>query len=121
MSNSPVRRSKFNTVDVNVVHSNVDQEVIEITSDKLRLILNEHLQTIYSRDRWQAPLGILITIIVVLSTSDFKPTLGMSKDTLTAIFIMSAVLCVLWLAKSIFSMAKAKTVDDTLDAAKNKT
>jgi len=119
MTNSPVRRSKLNTVDVNKVHSNVGQEVIEITSDKLRLILNEHLQAMASRTSWQAPFGILVTIIVVLCTSEFKLVYGVTKDTWSAIFIISGLLSFGWLIKTLFCMAKAKTVDDILNEAKN--
>lgn len=121
MNSSPVRRSKFNTVDVNEVHSNVGQEVIEITSDKLCLILNEHIQVMESRTHWQAPLGILITIILVICTAEFKAAFGLTKDTWSAIFIISAILSLIWLIRSLYTMAKAKTVEDILNAAKNKT
>ena len=121
MANSPVRRSKFTTVDVDVVHSNVGQEIIEITADKLRLILNDNIQLMAARNEWHTPLSILVTITLVLITTNFKSVLGLSADTWAAIFIISAGLNALWLLKSLFSLRKSISVEDILNAAKNKT
>lgn len=121
MSSSPVRRSKFNTVDVSQVHSNVGQEVIEITSDKLQLILNQYIESMSSRKEWQNPLTLFVTIVLVLCTTDFKLTWNISPDTWSSIFIISAVLSLIWFVKSVINMKKAITVEDILNAAKNKT
>ncbi len=121
MANSPVRRSKFTTVNVNEVHSNVEQEVIEITSDKLCLILTDHIELMTSRKDWQAPLAMLATIVLVLTTADFKQAWGMSPDTWMAIFVISAVLSTGWLIKSLINLKKSVSVQDILNVAKNKT
>lgn len=121
MSNSPVRRTKHNTVGVNEVHSNVEQEVIEITSDKLRLILNDHIKLMTTRKEWQTPLTLLVTIIIVLFTVEFKQSWGLSPDTWTAIFVISTVFSIIWLIKSFIKMQKSLSVEDILNAVKNKT
>lgn len=121
MSNSPVRRNKPNTVIVNEVHRNVEQEVIEITSDKLRLILNDHIKTLTSRKEWQVPLTMLATIMIVLSTVEFKQSWGLSPDTWTAIFVISMGLSIIWLIRAFIKMRKTLSVEDILNAAKNKT
>jgi len=121
MNNSPVRRGKYNTVDVDEVHSNVGQEVIEITSDKLRLILNDYINVMTARKEWQTPLALFITFFIVICTADFKLTWGLSKDSWSAIFIMLTGMSFVWFLVSLFKMKKSKSVDDILDAAKNKT
>jgi len=115
-----VRRSKFNTVDVNAVHSNVEQEVIEITSDKLKIILSCHVDSLASRKEWHTPLSMLLTIIVVLCTTTFKPFAGFSADTWSAVFIISAGLNTLWLINTLRKLKQNITIDDVLNAAKNK-
>lgn len=90
------------TVDIKTVHSNVDQQLIQITEDKLRLILNDHVKCMERKSEWVAPLGILLTIIVTFSTTDFKD-IYFSADTWKAIFIMSGMLTCVWLIKSLYT------------------
>ena len=117
--NNP-RRSKFNTVDVSAVHSNLGQEIIEITSDKLKIILNEYIYSISARKEWQTPLSILITITIVLCTTNFKSFAGFTADTWASVFIMSATLSFIWLINTLMKLKKSITIEDVLDAAKNK-
>lgn len=120
MSSSPVRRSKFTSVSVNEVHSNVSQEVIEITSDKLRLILNEYIDSMSSRKEWHTPFSIFLTLLLVLCTTDFKQKWLLTADTWNAIFIISTILSCLWLISSLIKMKKSISIEDILNAAKNK-
>lgn len=121
-SNSPKpRRSKFSSVSVQEVHSNVDQEVIEITADKLKIILIEHLDSLLKGTSWQTPLSILITVVVVFCTADFREFLTLSADTWKAIFIMTGALSLGWLIYSLSQLKKKQTVDEFLDKVKNKT
>lgn len=120
MPNPPVKRSQRSTVDISEVHSNVNQEIIEITSDKLKLILMNHVQSVSSRKEWQNPLSICLTIILVLCTTDFKATWNVSADSWHAIFIVASFLSFLWLIKALVSMKTASTIDNILDATKNK-
>ena len=114
------RRTKFNSVNVKEVHSNVGQEIIEITSDKLQLILNSSMASMISRKEWQTPLSILITIILVLCTTDFKEFIGLKAGVWTAVFVISAVISAVWLILSLLNMNKAITVEDILNRVKNK-
>ena len=113
-------RSRVNRVEVHEVHSNLTAEVIEITSEKLELILRDQLSCLTSENSWHAPLGILVTIILVLLTTDFKSSFGLSADTWSAIFIMSTFLSLLWLIKSFVKKIKSLTVEQFLDKVKNK-
>lgn len=118
-SNSP-RRSKFNTIEVVEVHSNVGQEVIEITSDRLTIILSNHVESLISRKDWHTPLSLLVAFAIVLCTTVFKEFGGISADTWSAVFIMSAGLCILWLIRSLFKLKEVVTIEGVVEAAKNK-
>lgn len=119
--NSPAKsRSRVNRVEVHEVHSNLTAEVIEITSEKLELILREHVACLAKENAWHAPLGILITIILVLLTTDFKAAYGMTADTWNAIFVIATGLSIFWLISSLFKMSKSLSVEQLLDKVKNK-
>lgn len=119
MTDHSPRRSKFNSVNVEEVHTNVSQEIIEITSDKLKLILNEHIESLEKSKEWQTPLSLILTIALVLSTTNFKSSFGVPPETWLAIFILSCGLSILWLIKTIVRRTKAMTVEDILKIAKN--
>jgi len=83
------------------VHSTLEQEVLVTTSDKLRLCLIRHQKTLSGRFGWVAPLGMLLTLVITLLTTDFSNSLGLSQHTWKAIFILSSILVGLWLVCSV--------------------
>ena len=102
-----------------VVHSNLEQEVIQITEDKLRLVLNEHLAHCEQRKAWIAPLGIVITIITVFAASSFKDAFFKS-ETWEAAFLISGLLCTGWLVWAIVHAWKSPSVGDVIEKVKNR-
>jgi len=116
----PQRRSKFTSVNVHEVHTNVSQEIIEITADKLTIILNEHIDSLAKNKEWQTPLSLIITIMLVLSTTSFRVAFGLAAETWSAIFILSCGICVMWLIKTLLDHRSAISVADILRIIKNK-
>ncbi|MCS0098218.1 hypothetical protein, partial [Vibrio cholerae] len=118
--NAPSKtRARVNRVEVHEVHSNLTAEVIEITSEKLELILREHLSCLAKENAWHAPLGILITIILVLLTTDFRSAFGLNADTWKAVFLISTAMSAFWLVSSLFKMHKSLSIEQLLDKVKN--
>jgi len=97
------------TIDVTEVHTNIEQRLIQITEDKLKLILNEHVQNIEKKGQWVAPLGILITLIIVFATTEFKAAY-LTADTWKAIFIITTLLTVVWLIRSLYLLYQSESV-----------
>lgn len=84
-SNNAIISSGTNSVQPNIVqYHNIDQEYITITKDKLINKLNNHLSNAESKKTWWAPFGILVTLILVPITTQFKPTMGISAPILQA-------------------------------------
>lgn len=117
MSKSPGQYTR-KTVEVKAVHSNLHQEVIQITEDKLRLVLSDHLAVIEQKKSWIAPLGIFLTLILVFVTAEFKK-FYFSPSTWEAFFLMATLLTLLWLCKSAYIALNAKTIDDVVSCIKN--
>ncbi len=120
MSNLPPKIPRTKRIDVFEVHSNVSAELVEITTEKLELILRQHVDCLSGKNLWQAPLGICLTIILVLLTSNFNAKFGLSPDTWTAIFVISLVLSLLWLVVALLKLRKVITVDELMSKVKNK-
>ncbi|WP_027159479.1 hypothetical protein [Methylobacter luteus] len=105
------------TVEVTYVHSNLSQEVIKITTDKLKLILKDHLHLMERKKEWIAPLGIVITLVVVLTTTTFQEAY-FSADTWKAIFVIILVLSSLWLLKSFWYFFKSPSIEEIVEKIK---
>ena len=105
-------------VEVTKVHSNLSQEIVKITVDRLQLIINDHLQDVEQRNRWGTPLGMLLTMLIVFPTTDFKILLGIKGEAWQAIFILSAVSTFFWLIKTVSDAYKAPTVKDIIERIK---
>jgi hypothetical protein len=88
------------------VHSNVAQEFIVTTRDKLELCLNHHKEKVEARQQWPVPFGIFITVLLTLLTADFKEkALGIPKDIWFTIFLMVGALSAVWLVYSLLKAA----------------
>lgn len=105
---------------VKFVHSNLDQEIIQITEDKLRLVLNEHVSHVEQRKSWIAPLGILIAIITAFATSNFKDAFLIKSATWEAIFIITGIISLSYLIICIVTAVKCPSVQDIVDKIKNR-
>lgn len=100
--------------DTSKVYSNLGQEIIITTEDKIRLCLIEHLSRMEKRNAWIAPLGILITIIIVFPTTTFREFLFFSADTWKAIFVISGIIAVVWLARALLQARISSSLTDVV-------
>lgn len=106
------------TVEVKNIYTNVSQEIVKITVDKLRLVLTEHLKCLEERKSWMTPLGIFITLLLVLTTTDFKDSLSIKSATWEAFFLMAVALTLIWLIRTIIRAIRTKTIDDVIELLK---
>ncbi|WP_139217578.1 hypothetical protein [Pseudomonas sp. NFPP24] len=120
MNNPTGKQPRQKRIDVFEVHSNVSAEVVEITTEKLELILRQYVDCLSGKNSWQAPLGICLTIILVLLTSNFNARFGLSPDTWVAIFVISFIISLVWLVVCIVRLRKVISVDDLMAKVKNK-
>lgn len=107
-------------VGVDEIHSNVSPEILEITLDKLKIVLLENQDSLRKNTEWQTPLALLVTIITVFVTANFKSVLFLSSDTWAAIFVISGFISFIWLVKSLLNRTSQLTVDELIDCMKKK-
>lgn len=106
-------------IPISVIRSNTELTLIQIIEDKLRLILLQHLADVESGKRWQFPLGVLLALIPMFLTSDFKDFAWIDKTTWRAFFLFATVAAIAWLVLAIRATRKAGTPDQLVERIKN--
>jgi len=92
------------TVDVKQVHSNLEQQLIQITEDKLENILLKYIKSLNIKGSWVSPASIFITVVIAKTTATFTETLGLSAAVWEAMFILIGIGSLIWLVKNIISI-----------------
>ena len=70
---------------------------ILVTEDRLMLVLGRHAGRLGGN--WVAPLGILLTLGIALTTTDFKGThLGVAGGTWETVFVIAGCVAFAWTA-----------------------
>lgn len=107
------------TIEIDNIHDNSSTDVIMITSEKMQLILVESKSSFKDKNSWTAPLGIFLTIALVLFTADFKSKFGFSSDFWNAFFWISAILS---LSVTIYCYVKRSKIEieDVMDRIKKR-
>ncbi|RRV24616.1 hypothetical protein EGJ22_00845 [Pseudomonas sp. p99-361] len=104
------------------VSQNTDTHLINVTEDKLRLIIISHHQRILKSRDWVAPLGVFISLVAALLTADFKEFLKVDGVYWRYAFMCCAAVS-FWLTLSSlwarFS-SKVMTVKDVVDTVANR-
>ncbi len=104
------------------VYTNLDHDIVVTTSDKIKLVLIDTKDVFISRRIWVTPMSILLTLIVALITTEFKQNIfGISADNWEGIFILSSLICSIWLINSIYIANKNKNkggIDEVVERLK---
>jgi deoxyribodipyrimidine photolyase-like uncharacterized protein len=86
---------------------NVDQTVILVTEDKLRLCLERFERRRAERNAWHAPLGMFLTIITTLVTMSPRDVV-FNASVWTATYLMGAILTAIWLIRAASKAYRAR-------------
>lgn len=101
--------------------SNIDQTIVHITEDKIRLILLNLIDSLREKDSWSTPFGFFITaLITLLTTTSFKPFFYLSADTWQAIFVIMMFISGYFILRACWLCHKNKiTIDEAIQIFKN--
>ena len=106
-------------VVVAAYHRNTDQNVITLTEDKIKLCLIAYQERLHSRESWQTPAAIFLSVALSMSTSTFHQTLNVSPDVLHAFFLIVVLLSFCWLVKEWRGRSKCMNLEDVIAELKN--
>ena len=90
---------KFN--QTSKIHWNLESVFIITTEDKLRLCLHKNIDRLDVKRKWATPLALLVSLLLALTTADFKDRFIPSEAWL-AIFLIAAVVSFFWTIKAIW-------------------
>ena len=82
----------------------------------------KHLNKLNLVKGWLTPISLFITILLVLLTADFKLFLGIEKEVWNSIFILSALVTLIWSMISIYQAilcSKKATITYLINEIKN--
>lgn len=94
------------TITVEQIHTNIQTSIIIITEDKLENAVNKHLEGCKSKDKWATPAGILVSLIIMFNTSEFKQSFGVSKESWQGFFMFLSLAVFVWLFLNLFDLVK---------------
>ena len=92
----------------NTIHWNLEQVVIVTTEDKLRLCLQNAIDRLGAKREWWTPSALLVTLILALTTTEFKDQFDIPAATWLAIFLIAAAVTFLWTIKAIWKATRVK-------------
>ena len=109
------------SVPISRIHDNVDQVVIKITEDKLKIILNKYKDTQIDSKSWGAPLGVFIALVTTLTTSTSNDFL-LPKEYWSSVYVTGALLASFFLLRSCKKAWQARrnqmSIEDILEQIK---
>lgn len=88
-------------VRVGGVHPNLEQEVILVTEDKVRLCLNRNFERAAKSKQWIAILGMIASLVLTLTTENFQTFLWLSGGEWRGVVILGLLLSLLWFVISV--------------------
>lgn len=97
--------------------SNLTEQVIITTEDKVKLCLQKHLKRAEKKHDWFAPAGILFAIITAFVTASFKD-FYFSAKTWEALFIICGILSSIWLLSTLKSAFDKIEIENIIEELK---
>lgn len=100
---------------VSAKYSNVKSNLIEITEDKLNIIVDKYSNQLRKTRDWVGYSGIFVTILLSLLTCDFnKKFLGISSENWYTLFVMGFIVSALLLLISIFNAVRFRKISEKM-------
>ena len=93
--------------------TNLPQDVITTTEDKVRLVLSDYLKKMEKKRGWLTPMSLLISFTLTLMMSGFK-NWGLSADTWKAIFIIGDIVFFIWLIYAVIQSFQSVKMDEVI-------
>lgn len=90
------------------IHLNLEQVVIITTEDKIRLCLHKNIDRLDVKRKWWTPSALLVSLLLALTTAEFKDQFTISAATWQAFFLLLAVVSLIWAVMAIWKATRVK-------------
>ena len=92
---------------------NLGQGTIVTTEDRVRLCLQNAIDRLGAKRAWWTPSALLVTLLLALTTAEFKEQFAISAATWQAFFLFLALFSLIWTVVAIW---KAKGVKISVES-----
>ena len=92
----------------NKIHWNLEQVVIVTTEDKLRLCLLKTIDRLDAKRKWWTPLSVFVTLVLTLTTTEFKDRFDIPAATWQAFFLLLTVASFIWAVVAIWKATRVE-------------
>ena len=97
----------------------IPPDQLVVSQDRLENELKKYQEQMQSREKWVAPFGIGLTLVIAFSTSNFRDALGVNAATWQGFFLLGIILDLFWLAHSLSLLVKKKaSIEDIVASLK---
>ena len=100
------------------VNTDLEQEGILVTEDRIRLCIGEHLKKLERRKGWIAPLVAFAILAVTLATATFRD-FGLNATVWEILFLTGFFVSLVWLAVSAVEARHPANIEDVIGRLKN--
>ena len=90
------------------IYRNLEQVVIVTTEDKLRLCLHKSIDRLGTKREWWTPVALLVTLVLALTTAEFKDRFAFPAATWQAFFLLLTVASLIWTFVAIWKAIRVK-------------
>ena len=90
------------------IYRNLEQVVIVTTEDKLRLCLYKAIDNLDAKREWLTPVALLVTLVLTLTTAEFKDQFTIPAATWEAFFLLLTVASFIWTGVALWKASKVK-------------
>ena len=99
-------RQKFH--QTNKIYWNLESAFIITTQDKLRLCLQNAIGRLDAKRKWWTPLATLLTLVLALTTTEFKDQFTIPAATWHAFFLILTGASLIWAVEAIWKAIRVK-------------
>ena len=94
---------------------NTAQIVISVAEANARLVLHRNVSGLRGSRDWLGPAGLFAGFLVSLVTSDFRPILGMTADTVEGLVMGITLALLAWTAIAESGRARCSSTDEVIE------
>lgn len=101
---SNISTNRVKKPNTNITHiDNTKQTHIEITEDRLELLVRDYEKELKAMKDWKTPFAAMISFLVAICTvSEFKSFSFISSGQLSGCFILATIICICWLGRAMY-------------------
>jgi len=102
------------------VHTNIAQDIIVITDDRVYRVLSPWCQSVEKCSSWVGPVSLTVTIWLTLLSATFQDKFGISKEEWSALFVFGGIVATIWCICTLYRCMckRPQTLDQLLEQLK---